>query len=70
MTLVLGARPSSPPPPLRVTTHATVYGAITVVHVPRAVFIAALAPGYHHLGDFYTPEGALRSANYLQARVP
>ena len=60
-----------PPPPLpRVTTYNTAYDAITLIHVPRAVFTVALALGYHHFGDFYTPEGILRSANDLRARVP
>ena len=46
------------------------YGAITLVYVPRAVFIAALTLGYHVLGNFYTPDGTRRSVKNLRARVP
>ena len=46
------------------------YGAITLVHMPRVVLSVALAPGYHHLGDFYTLKGTLRSVIDLQARMP
>ena len=68
-----GARPATPAPA------APPRGGYDVRHsvwchgpcpVPRAVFTAALALGYHHLGDFYTPEGALRNATELQARMP
>ena len=55
---------------MRVTTYNTTYGAIILVHMPRAVFTAAVALGHHHLGDFYTPDGALCSANNLRAQVP
>ena len=57
-------------PSLGVTTYDTADGAATLVHVPRAVFTATVALGHHHLGDFYTPEGTLRSANDIRARVP
>ena len=65
-----GAGRTAPPPPPGVTTYDTAYGAMTLVPVPRAVFTAALALEYHHLRDFYTAEGTLRSANDLRARVP
>ena len=54
--------PSAPPLPKRghaqphippvVSTHQTVYGDVTHVQLPRASYLAALALGYHHLGDF------------------
>ena len=62
------ARPAQQPPP-QVTKYDTAHGAITLVHVPRMVFSAALALEYHHLGDFYTLEGALRGANDLRTRA-
>ena len=49
-----GAGPTAPAP---VAPYDTAYGARTLVHMPQAVFTAALALGYHHVGDFYTPEG-------------
>ena len=54
--------------PLNVKTYRTSYGTITLVHVPGAVFSAALALGCHQLRDFYTREGTLRTANDKHGR--
>ena len=58
-----------PCPQLRpeVKTYNTVHGGLALAHEPREVFSATLRLRYYHIGDFYTPEGKLRSANDLRA---
>ena len=46
------------------------YGAVASVQMPPAAYAAALAMGYHHLGDFHDPGGTLHSERDLHTRVP
>ena len=70
---------SCPPPPLGqvwphipsvLTTQDNTYGDVTHIQLPRAIYSAAPALGYHHLADFYTPDAVPHSAQDLQIWTP
>ena len=54
-------------PPV-VNTHQTAYCDVTYVQLPPAIYLAALAPGYHHLGDFYALGGMPRGEQDVRTR--